>query len=135
MGDRANIIFNTVPRENATTASKYLPGSIVLYSHHGGSEIAGWLADALDGAERRWDDEGYATRIIVSRIVGEDWREEGGFGLYVGEISDNERPMIVVDFRSQQVRIFGDAEKTYSFSAFADMSADEAYKAHIGGGE
>jgi len=64
------------------------------------------LAEALASARPRWSDEGYATRIIISQIIGNDWKEETGYGLYVNEIPDNEHSIPVVDFVSQTVSLY-----------------------------
>jgi len=59
--------------------------TLYLYSHWGGEEQEQDLASALLAAGPRWDDHAYATRILVSQIVGNQWDQETGFGLSVGE--------------------------------------------------
>lgn len=56
--------------------------SVNLYSHWGGGNRFANLANALKAAEPRWNDTSYATRIIVSQLIGDDWAEETGFGLW-----------------------------------------------------
>ena len=133
MGDRANVVFNTVQRASDAGLRDFLNGSIVLYSHWGGSERGSDLAKALQAARGRWDDPAYGTRIIVSRIVGDEWKNETGFGLTVGEFCDNERPEIVVDFADKRVVIFGrGARREFTFEQFAAMSGEQAEAAHLG---
>ncbi len=95
MGDRAN--FGLKQSDGNT---------IFLYSHWGGEGMMNTLAEALASARPRWSDEGYATRIIISQIIGNDWKEETGYGLYVNEIPDNEHSIPVVDFVSQTVSLY-----------------------------
>jgi len=75
MGDRAIIQFK---------ADESTP-SINLYTHWGGSKRYTDLADALEFARPRWSDPEYATRICISQIIGNDWNDEHGFGLSVGD--------------------------------------------------
>ena len=62
------------------------PGAdtLYLYSHWGGEDQEATLAGALVASMSRWDDEAYATRILVSHYVAEEWRKETGYGLMVG---------------------------------------------------
>ena len=90
MGDRANFGF---VQPNGET--------IVLYGHWAGNQMLGKLADAVINARPRWVDSSYATRIVVSQMVGEGWAMETGWGLAVNEILDNEHKIAVVDFQQQ----------------------------------
>ena len=127
MGDRANVIFTTKKAVTGKGQDKLLKGNIVLYSHWGGSELATAVRDALGEAKGRWGDSGYATRIIVSQIVGDDWKQETGFGLFVGELGDNEHNFVVVDFEKQSIHITtSDAVPlfTTSFGAYLLLGND-----------
>ena len=55
-----------------------------LYSHWGGYNRFRDLAYAIDKARPRWDDESYAARIMISNLIGPDWEQETGFGLWAG---------------------------------------------------
>ena len=90
MGDRANFGF---VQPNGQT--------IVLYGHWAGHQMLGRLADAVIAARPRWNDEGYATRIAISQLIGDQWNMETGWGLYVNEIADNEHKIAIVDFEQQ----------------------------------
>jgi hypothetical protein len=58
------------------------------------------LATALSVASPRFGDDGYATRITISQLIGDGWNNETGWGLYVNEIPDNdvENAVLVVDW-------------------------------------
>lgn len=145
MGDRANIVITSKSTAKAVTLEDALKGAIVLYSHWGGYQIAHDLARALHAARGRWNDPSYGARIIVSQVIGDDWGREVGYGLSVGELDDNERPVLLVDFAQQKVRRFGrgdyvsteeaydaDASAEWSFEDFAAMSEEDARAAHLG---
>ena len=87
MGDRANFGFR---QSNGET--------IVLYGHWAGHEMLKQLAVAVLRAKPRWNDEAYATRIAISQLVGEDWKQETGWGLSVNTILDNEHKIPVIDW-------------------------------------
>lgn len=146
MGDRANLVIAYKSTANAENLGDALPGSVVLYTHHGGYDLGPDLARALRAASPRWNDDSYAARIIISGIVGEAWKSEYGYGLLVGDTSDNERAVLLVDLAEQKVRRFGEpgkylgpdkcasAEPTgeWSFKEFSQFSEDEARHAHLG---
>jgi hypothetical protein len=58
MGARINFIFN----EYETAIGEPASPKVVLYSH--------------------WDDPSYATRIVISNLIGEQWKSLTGFGIY-----------------------------------------------------
>lgn len=122
MGDRCNFIIST----NSTagkTVDESVAGNLVLYSHWGGWDAAPDLQAALLAAKPRWSDDTYCARIIVSRIVGNAWNDETGFGLSVGQIPDNEWPYMLVDIERQLVRC---EDREMSFPEFLAMGAKEA---------
>ena len=98
MRDRANFGF---VQPNGQT--------IVLYGHWAGHQMLGRLADAVIAARPRWNDEGYATRIAISQLIGDQWNMETGWGLYVNEIADNEHKIAIVDFRQQTFSLHEEA--------------------------
>jgi len=97
MGDRANFVF--VDGEGET---------ICLYGHWAGYNMLGKLADAVIAARPRWNDESYATRIVISHLIGDQWNMETGWGLHVNEISDNEHKIAIVDFAQQTFSLHED---------------------------
>lgn len=87
MGDRANFAFK---QSNGNT--------IVLYGHWAGHGMLENLAAAVEKARPRWSDEGYATRIAISRLVGTEWTSETGWGIYANVIMDNEHKIPLIDW-------------------------------------
>lgn len=94
MGDRVNIGFK---QENGDI--------LYLYQHWGGWQHQRRLAEALDASEPRIQDPGYATRIVISRMIGDDWESLTGHGIYINELADNEYPVHVVNFHSGTVSL------------------------------
>jgi hypothetical protein len=107
MGDRANFGFR---QSNGET--------IVLYGHWAGHDMLANLAQAVSAAEPRWSDESYATRIAISRLVGEQWADETGWGLSVNRILDNEHKIALIDWST----------KTFSLHEEAPWSESTEYK-------
>lgn len=145
MGDRANLVikFTAVP-EGAKLGTVLESGAITLYSHWGGHDLGPDLSRALRAAQPRWTDDGYCARILVSRMVGGSHESETGYGLYLNQIADNERPILVVDIEKQAVIRFGDGYVSprdadeqvetgrWTFDEFCVMDSAEARKAHLG---
>jgi hypothetical protein len=96
MGDRANFGF-TEGTDKPT---------LFLYAHSLGYGMMNALAHALDTARPRWDDDGYATRIVISQIIGEVWDSEYGFGLYIDQTGDNEHSVPVVNWETKTVSLY-----------------------------
>ncbi len=92
--------------------------SINLYSHWGGYDRFVTLAKALNAAEPRWNDTSYAARIIVSQLIGTDWAEETGFGLWASKehgMYFGDHPDIIIDLVNKTVE---DETGTHSFEQF-----------------
>jgi len=96
MGDRANFGF----RANSESPV------VVLYAHWGGYEMMNNLAHAIATARPRWSDEGYATRIAISQLIGEEWNQELSYGIYVNQIGDNEHSVPVVNWGEGTVSLY-----------------------------
>lgn len=96
MGDRANFGFRA--DENSPV--------VVLYAHWGGYQMMSNLAHAIATARPRWHDEGYATRICISQLIGENWNQELSYGIYVDHIADNEHSVPVVNWADQSVSLY-----------------------------
>jgi hypothetical protein len=64
------------------------------------------MAESLAAAKPRWEDDGYGVRMAISHIVGNDWPDELGFGLYVNSIGDNEHSVPVADFATKTVSLY-----------------------------
>lgn len=89
MGDRANFGFK---QSNGNT--------VILYGHWAGHDMLTNLAKAVEKARGRWSDEGYATRIAISQLIGDEWPMETGWGIYANVIMDNEHKIPVIDWRN-----------------------------------
>lgn len=98
MGDRANFGFKQSNDE-----------TIVLYGHWAGYDMLSNLAEAVETARPRWTDESYATRIVISHLVGDNWHELTGWGLTVNNILDNEHKIPVIDWRTQMFSLHEEA--------------------------
>ena len=105
MGDRANFGFRD--SKGDTT---------FLYGHWAGHQMLTNLADAVSHAERRWDDEGYATRISISRLIGEEWTSETGWGIYINHLGDNEHKVPIIDWKNKTFTLMEEDLQTEVFS-------------------
>jgi hypothetical protein len=98
--------------------------SVNLYSHWGGYDRFTDLARALKAAEPRWNDVSYAARIIVSQLIGKDWAEETGYGLWASN-SDGayggDHPDITIDLINKTVT---DETGTHSFEQFISYHSE-----------
>ena len=91
MGDRANFGFKDSKGD-----------TLYLYGHWAGHRMLENLADAVAAAEPRWTDESYATRIAISRLVGDEWQSETGWGLTINALADNEHKVPVIDWNGKE---------------------------------
>lgn len=117
MGDR---VVYTIKQDNEL--------SVNLYSHWGGYGRFENLARALQAAEPRWNDTAYGTRIILSQLIGDEWNQELGFGIWASGSSGEyggDHPDIIIDLINKTVE---DETGIHSFEAFiayhgADLTA------------
>ena len=92
--------------------------SVNLYSHWGGYDRFATLARALKAAEPRWNDVSYGTRIIVSHLIGDEWADELGFGLWASNehgMYGGDHPDIIIDLINKTVE---DETGIHSFESF-----------------
>lgn len=92
--------------------------SVNLYSHWGGYDRFLNLANALHAAAPRWNDSSYATRIIVSQIIGDQWNSETGFGLWASNEDGDyggDHPDITIDLINKTI---SDETGTHTFEQF-----------------
>lgn len=78
MGARTNFIFKQGDNKFVT-----------LYSHWGGETKLPDLARALTLAKPRWNDDGYATRIMFNALQS-NHDSETGYGIYADELGGEE---------------------------------------------
>lgn len=99
MGDRATFVI-----EQRGEGKEVVP--LYLYGHWAGHNMMANLSDALIAAHDRilMDDQVYATRIIISNLIGEDWRSETGWGISP-YFCDSEHSVPVVNLNTQMVRL------------------------------
>ena len=104
MGDRANFGFRDSKED-----------IIFLYGHWAGHRMLENLADAVHAAEPRWNDESYATRIAISKLINEEWPSETGWGLTVNELADNEHKVPIIDWANKTFTLMEEDLKTVVF--------------------
>ena len=109
MGDRANFGFKD--RKGDT---------LYLYGHWAGHRMLENLADAVQHAKPRWDDESYATRISVSRLINDEWPSETGWGITINELADNEHKVPVIDWSNKTFTLMEEDLTTVVFSTTLD---------------
>lgn len=114
MGDRANFGFKDSKGD-----------TVFLYGHWAGHRMLENLADAVEHARPRWNDESYATRITISRLVNEEWTSETGWGITVNELADNEHKVPVIDWSNKTFTLMEEDLKTEVFSLTLDKFVDK----------
>jgi hypothetical protein len=96
MGDRMVIGFQ----------AKSAEPTIYLYAQWGGESQKEILVNALQKSESRWTDADYATRICISQIVGDSWKDTLGFGISVNNFCSPDYDTIqVVEWHKGKVSI------------------------------
>lgn len=102
--------------------------AVHLYSHSGGEDKFADTQRAISEAQSRWSDTSYGARIFISQIIGDEWNSKLGFGIAVGNDTDNlfEESYFhaVIDFPNQRV-IFGSHEWTFDEFIVADNLQEE----------
>ena len=95
MGARINFVF-----KDETDSS------VVLYSHWGQDSWEPDLAEALQHAQRRWDDASYGTRMMISYLIQHNILDETGFGIHsinnVGSMDLGEQT-VIIDFVNKTI--------------------------------
>lgn len=100
--------------------------SLNLYSHWGGYDRFNSLASALHAAKPRWNDPTYAARIIVSQLIGDQWADEHGFGLWASTEDGSyygDHPDITIDLVNNVVT---DETGTHTFDNFINYHGNFA---------
>lgn len=97
MGDRAN--FGIKQADGNT---------IFVYGHWAGYEMLARFAKAIDRADRagRIGDDAYATRIIISDLIGEAWSNDLSWGITINTLADNEHKVPVFDLANDTVTLY-----------------------------
>lgn len=76
-----------------------------LYGHDAGHDMLRRLADAVGHAEARWEESSYGTRMMISHMIGEQWKSEYGWGITL-DLPDTEHSVPVVNFADQEVWLY-----------------------------
>ncbi len=112
--------------------------AIHLYSHSGGESKFEDTQRALAGALPRWSDTSYGARIFISQIIGTEWDSTLGFGIAVGNDTDNlfEESYFhaVIDFPNQRV-VFGSREWSFEEFIVAENIQEDLVNEYYGTGE
>ena len=97
MGDRAN--FGIRQADGNT---------IFVYGHWAGYQMLARFAKAIDRADKagRIGDNAYATRIIISDLIGDAWSQDLSWGISVNTIGDNEHKIPVFDLVTDTVSLY-----------------------------
>lgn len=109
MGDRANFGFRDRKQD-----------VVFLYGHWAGHQMLENLANAVSAAQPRWNDETYATRIAISRLIGDEWASETGWGISVNQLADNEHKVPVIDWHNKTFTLYEEDLQTVVFSLTID---------------
>ncbi len=88
---------------------------VCLYSHWGETTALEDCAHAIAKARPRWGDESYSARIIISHIIGENWAQELGFGIWASNEPCTDEEWLEIDLAGQEVT---SREGKYSFDSF-----------------
>lgn len=92
---------------------------LTLYSHWGGDSKMQDLAYAISMAEPRWDDIGYATRIMISVLIGDSWTSETGYGLHADAIGGEESyEHTIIDLNNKVVIVDGEPKPFKDFISY-----------------
>jgi len=54
----------------------------------------------------RIGDDAYATRIIISDLIGDDWSQDLGWGITINTLADNEHKVPVFDLTNDTVTLY-----------------------------
>lgn len=98
--------------------------AIHLYSHWGGESKFQDTRSAMVAAMPRWSDYAYGARIFISNIIGENWRDETGFGIISGDadevLFEESYYSSTIDFPEQTVTMGGMSWKFEDFIVAAN---------------
>jgi len=110
MGDRANFGFKD--RKGDT---------VFLYGHWAGHRMLENLANAVEAARPRWNDETYATRIAISHLINDEWKSETGWGISINTLADNEHKVPVINWAAKTFTLMEEDLQTVVFSSSLDV--------------
>jgi len=80
---------------------------------------------AIAAARYRWDDESYATRIIIDQLTKEGRDQETGFGVMVSPRAEDEyngdEPSVVIDLPKKTLEVIRPRDGISSLTAFGEL--------------
>ena len=95
-------------------------GSLVVYTHWGGSSLPDDAKRAVIAAKPRWSDTPYAMRIIVDQLIKEGRDKETGFGLMLEPNAEDEyndgKPSVIINLEELTLKVIRhNKEEVFSF--------------------
>ena len=108
-------------RGNIKITQPWSAESIYLYSHYDGETICEALGNGVYMViqHRRTNDPAYATRIIFDELT-QCARRGTGYGISIGEPSDNQYPIPEVSWTSDYEMVITYESATYTPQQFID---------------
>ena len=106
-------------------------GSLYVYTHWGGFELAKDAKEAVKSAQGRLSDYSYATRIIVDQLTKQGRDEETGYGLMLEPNAEdeynNDKPSVTIDLLNETLTVNKDGqEEGFTFKEILEQPTDEA---------
>ena len=99
-------------------------GSLYIYSHWHGFEMPGVAKAAIVTARSRWDDESYATHIIVDQMTKAGRDSETGTGIMLKPNAEDQynsgQPSVIIDLTSKTLTII-DGSNEYESIRFENI--------------
>jgi hypothetical protein len=114
--------------DRAMAEIKTQDGSIYVYTHCGGFDLPDTAKEAVKSARPRWEDEPYATHIIVDQLIKDGRDSETGFGIMlkpdVEDEYNDDKPSVIIDLTTQTLTII--REGVTKVTKFSEINiADE----------
>ena len=87
-------------------------GSIYFYTHWDGAILPTAAFRAVLAAKPRWDDESYATRIVIDKLLAPYRDQETGAGLMLQPNAEDEynsdEPSVIIDMVARTMVVIAD---------------------------
>ena len=100
--------------DRAMAKVKTTKGSLFIYTHWSGFDLPKTAKEAVKLARPRWDDEPYATHIIVDQLTKEGRDQETGIGIMLDDYAEDgynhDKPSVIIDIPNQTITIVGHEE-------------------------
>lgn len=110
--------------DRAMAEIKTQDGSIYVYTHWGGSDLPDTAKYAVSKAKPRWDDESYATHIIIDQLTREGRDSETGFGIMLKPDSEDsyndDEPSVIIDLPNRTITVMREGKT--EVTKFSDIN-------------